>query len=292
MARARQLKLSVFEDESIAELSHGAFRLLVGIWQLCNAEGWLEVSRRVAWRHVFSLTSTTEGQASKLFDELIERGQLVAPDPPPSSSSDSDSSSSSPEGLPLQSLFFCPSFRAHQSPHPREASTIAGTSRDRPVPAGTSSAGCPPGTIKNQYSVIKNQGSKKRSRAEDDASFEALVGIYPNNANRKDARSLWGRLSLEDQRAAYTGCSSQLKWGQEFTGLDVSAGRNPPALNVWLRGRRWEDEPPTKAKQRGDTSPSKSQRAEAARRELILYGDDLIDEERERLERVAAGGDA
>ena len=131
MPRSRQLKLSVFDDPVLAELGHGPFRLLLAIWQLCDAHGWVTSHRRALWRHAFGMGSTTQKQSDQMLSKLIEGGQLLQGED--------------------EEVFYVPSFLAHNSVHPREEKALAGTSRDLPVPV--------PPDARRDLSRIKNQES-------------------------------------------------------------------------------------------------------------------------------------
>lgn len=71
------------------------------------------------------------------------------------------------------------------------------------------------------------------------SSFDHFWKKWPNKVSKQDARKAWKKLSLDDQRAAYSAVEF---WWQSWR------SRNPQASPIhaasYLNRRRWEDEPP------------------------------------------------
>jgi len=74
--------------------------------------------------------------------------------------------------------------------------------------------------------------------------FEDFWKLYPKKVHRPNAATMWGRLSLDEQRAAMAALPNHVAlWQRERR--EMSTIPNPASwLNPKL-GRRWEDEIPT-----------------------------------------------
>ncbi|MCO8073036.1 hypothetical protein NI470_05955 [Acinetobacter lwoffii] len=99
MARARNIKPSFFINEDLVELSFETRLLFIGLWTLCDREGYLEDKPKKIKMAVFPADDVNVDQ---MLDELQESGFLIR------------------YVAANSKCIFLPTFKKHQNPHHKE----------------------------------------------------------------------------------------------------------------------------------------------------------------------------
>jgi hypothetical protein len=77
--------------------------------------------------------------------------------------------------------------------------------------------------------------------------FQAFWRVYPRREAKQDALKAWGRLN--PSAALVTEILDALAWQTQRDDWTKDDGRYVPLPASWLRGQRWEDEPPKRQEQ-------------------------------------------
>jgi len=233
MARSRNIKPSIMENEDLADLAPIARLLFIYLWMLADREGRLEDRpKRIAGR---ALPYDREEDVDDLLNQLADAGFITR------------------YTVGEQAIIQIDNFTKHQSPHVREAaSELPGINQGNAKARAKHSLGNAEPSPRSPDSLLlipdyllplpeKTYCSPSASESAKDG-FADFWKAYPNKKAKPKAEAAWRKLKPSAQTIA------ELMAGLERSKVSEQwqrdGGQFIPYPATWLNGRRWEDQPP------------------------------------------------
>ena len=232
MARSRNIKPSIMENEELAELPPVARLLFIYLWMLADREGRLEDRpKRIAGR---ALPYDRDVDVDDLLNQLAGARFIVR---------------YTVEELALIQII---NFSKHQAPHVREtASELPSTEQGTTKAVTKHDLGSAEASPRSPDSLFlipdslsslpeENPCSPSASESVDDG-FATFWTQYPRKVAKPQALKAWKKIKpagqlLADLMAALEKQNTNADWQKD-------GGQFIPHPATWLNGRRWEDEP-------------------------------------------------
>jgi len=232
MARSRNIKPSIMENEELAELPPVARLLFIYLWMLADREGRLEDRpKRIAGR---ALPYDRDVDVDDLLNQLAGARFIVR---------------YTVEELALIQII---NFSKHQAPHVREtASELPSTEQGTTKAVTKHDLGSAEASPRSPDSLFlipdslsplpeENPCSPSASESADDG-FATFWAQYPKKVAKPQALKAWKKIKpagqlLAELMAALEKQNTNADWQKD-------GGQFIPHPATWLNGRRWEDEP-------------------------------------------------
>ena len=232
MARSRNIKPSIMENEDLADLAPIVRLLFIYLWMLADREGRLEDRpKRIAGR---ALPYDRDADVDDLLNQLAVAGFITR------------------YKVGDQSLIHITNFAKHQSPHVRETASELPGMEEGIIKAVTmhdlGSASTSPRSpdslflIPDSLNLKKPSCSPSASESADDG-FASFWKRYPKKVAKPQAVKAWRKTKptgqlLADLLAGLERHVASADWQKD-------GGQFIPHPATWLNARRWEDEPDT-----------------------------------------------